>query len=408
VTAHKTRLYIFIIIAVILLTIPWIIIRFSQISLTPGTEVILTGIAIVGAAFLISWGAEVAQFDVSRSFAMAGLALIAILPEYAVDIYLAWEAGKDPSYIPLVSANMTGANRLLVGLGWSLTVIFSWWATRRKAKPTVRQKTYEVALEKDLYVEFVFLALATIYCFILPIKSRISLWDSLVLGLIYLGYLWFAFKSEHHEPEPVGPVELIARLPKFWRRFSFCAMFVYAGFIIFIATEPFTESLITLGKTFGISEFLLIQWIAPIASESPELIVIAYFALRGFSSAAMTAVISSKINQWTLLIASLPIAFTISNKSGTFIHLDPRPREEVLLTAAQSLFALSIITNLKISLWEAFALLFLFVTQLMIPSMHIRYLYSGIYILLGLIWILKQNKAFRNNLVMVWRTLKNK
>ncbi|MFB3895161.1 MAG: sodium:calcium antiporter [bacterium] len=405
-TKTKTRLYLLLIFAVILITFPWVIVRFSGISLTPIAEMLLTGIAIVGAAFLISWAAELAQFDVPRSFALAGLALIAMLPEYAVDIYLAWEAGKNPSYISYVSANMTGANRLLIGIGWSLVVIFSWWASRKKQ--TVNPMRYAVTLEKDLYIEFVFLAMATVYCFILPIKSRISLWDSGILILIYLGYLWMAFKSQHHEPEPEGPVELLAKLPKLWRRLVELGLFMYAAFIILIATEPFTESLITVGNTFGISEFLLIQWIAPIASESPELIVIAYFALRGFSSSAMTAVVSSKINQWTLLIASLPIAFTLSSKSGTYIHLDPRPREEVLLTAAQSFFALAVITNLKISLWEAILLLFLFISQLLIPSMHVRYLYCGIYILLGLIWMVKQNQAFRQNLKSTWQALKSK
>jgi cation:H+ antiporter len=403
---NKTRLYLLIILAVICLTIPWVVVRFGHFLLTPGIEVILTGLAIVGAAFLVSWAAEVAQFDVPRSFAMAGLALIAVLPEYAVDIYLAWTAGKDPSYIPLVSANMTGANRLLVGLGWPLVVILSWWSAREKR--LVNPVKYSVTLEKDLYGEFVFLTLATIYCFILPIKSSISLWDSLLLGLIYIGYLWFAFKSEHHEPEPEGPVELIAGLPKPWRRLTELVMFLYAAFIILIATEPFTESLITLGKTFGVSEFLLIQWIAPLASESPELIVIAYFALRGFSSSAMTAVISSKINQWTLLIASLPIAYSISHGSGAYLHLDPRPREEVLLTAAQSLFALSVITNLRISLWEATLLLILFASQLLIPSMHIRYIYSALYILLGLIWLVRQHKEFRDNFVLFLQTLRKK
>lgn len=407
-TKTKTRLYLLLIFAVILITIPWVIVRFSGISLTPITEVLLAGTAIVGAAFLISWSAEAAQFDVSRSFAMAGLALVAILPEYAVDIYLAWDAGKNPENIAYVSANMTGANRLLVGLGWSLVAIFSWWASRKKPNSNQRALSYEVVLEKDLNVEFVFLAMATVYCFVLPIKSRISLWDSLVLGLIYLGYLWMAFKSEQHEPEPVGPAALIAGLPKQWRRLVYIAMFIYSAFIILIATEPFVESLKTLGRTFGISEFLLIQWIAPLASESPELIVIAYFALRGFSSAAMTAVVSSKINQWTLLIASLPIAYSFSHGSGTYLHLDPLPREEVLLTAAQSFFALSVITNLKISLWEALLLLFLFGSQLPIQSMYVRYIYSGVYLVLGCVWMIKQHRAFRQNIKSVWQALKSK
>ena len=43
------------------------------------------GVEILGAAFLLSWGAEVAQMDISRGLALAILARIAILPEYAVD-----------------------------------------------------------------------------------------------------------------------------------------------------------------------------------------------------------------------------------------------------------------------------------------------------------------------------------
>jgi cation:H+ antiporter len=399
VTANKTRLYILIIFAVILLTIPWVIARFAQVPLTPLMVVLLTGIAIVGAAFLISWAAEVAQFDVPRSFALAGLALIAVLPEYAVDIYLAWQAGKDPTYIPYASANMTGANRLLIGLGWSLVVLFSYIAIRKKTK--IKPINYELKLEKNLSIEFVFLAVASIYGFILPIKGSISLIDSLVLGIVYLGYLWMAFKSEYQEPELKGPVELIATLPKGWRRIVLILMFIYAGFIILIATQPFTESLISFGKAFGISEFLLIQWVAPLASESPEMIVLCYFAFRGSSSSAMTAIVSSTINQWTLLIASLPLAFSISRGRWSSLPLDLRPREEVFLTAAQAFFAIALITNLKISLWEALVLLLLFVSQLLIPSMHVRYIYSAIYILLGLIWMVKQRKEFQRDFMAV-------
>ena len=217
-----------------------------------------------------------------------------------------------------------------------------------------------------------------------------------------------AFKSEYQEPELKGPVELIAALPKVWRRIVLILMFIYAGFIILIATQPFTESLISFGKTFGISEFLLLQWVAPLASESPEMIVLFYFAFRGSSSSAMTAIVSSTINQWTLLIASLPLAFSLSRGSWSFLPLDPRPREEVLLTAAQALFAISIITNLKISLWEAMLLLILFVSQLFIPSMHIRYIYSAIYILLGLIWLIKQRKEFQHDFMSIIKKLQLK
>ena len=54
------------------------------------------GVAIIGAAFLLSWAAEVVQLDFSQGLALALLALIAILPEYVVDATFAWLAAEDP------------------------------------------------------------------------------------------------------------------------------------------------------------------------------------------------------------------------------------------------------------------------------------------------------------------------
>ena len=91
--------------------------------------------AVVGSAFLLAWAAEALQLDVSQGLALAVLALIAVLPEYAVDFVFTWKAGKDPhEYAPLALANMTGGNRLLIGIGWSLVVLLAAWRMRRIAK----------------------------------------------------------------------------------------------------------------------------------------------------------------------------------------------------------------------------------------------------------------------------------
>jgi len=45
-------------------------------------QIVLSGVAVLGAAFLLTWAAETAEVDVPRSFA---LAVIAVAPEYAVD-----------------------------------------------------------------------------------------------------------------------------------------------------------------------------------------------------------------------------------------------------------------------------------------------------------------------------------
>ena len=78
------------------------------------------GVAILGASFLLLWACDAAQADISQALALAVVALIAVLPEYAVDMYFTWQAGKHPDsdYAHYAIANMTGANRLLIGVAW--------------------------------------------------------------------------------------------------------------------------------------------------------------------------------------------------------------------------------------------------------------------------------------------------
>src|SRR3990172_759541 len=111
--------------------------------------------AIIGAAFLLSWTCEVAEKDISRSLAVAILALITVLPEYAVDIYLAWQAGRDPAYIAYATANMTGANRLLIGFGWAFLVFINF----------CKRKEREIRIDKAHSIEITMLTLATAYSF---------------------------------------------------------------------------------------------------------------------------------------------------------------------------------------------------------------------------------------------------
>src|SRR5436309_14586335 len=107
---------------------------------------------------MLSWAAELAQLDIPQALALALLALIAVLPEYAVDMYFAWMAGKDPKYTAFATANMTGANRLLIGLGWA-GVVFAYWC---------KQRTKAMALEPSHKVEIRYLGVATLYSFFIP------------------------------------------------------------------------------------------------------------------------------------------------------------------------------------------------------------------------------------------------
>jgi cation:H+ antiporter len=125
------------------LPLPWLVANaFEGLGLLPEVTCLLAGVAILGAAFLLSWATELAERDVPQSLALLVLALISVLPEYAVDLHFAWKAGTDPSYAPYAVANMTGANRLLIGLGWPLVVVIacarrSWRSIRASVSRSV-------------------------------------------------------------------------------------------------------------------------------------------------------------------------------------------------------------------------------------------------------------------------------
>ncbi|MGH7845423.1 MAG: sodium:calcium antiporter [Candidatus Binatia bacterium] len=359
----------------ILLCLQWLFLRLvSGIHLPPEFEALSAGVAIFGAAFILSWASELAQLDIPQTLALACLALIAVLPEYAVDMYFAWRAGQDPQYTAYALANMTGANRLLIGVGWA-AVVFTYWLK-------TKQKSFD--LEPSRKIEIFYLGLATVYSFFIPFKETLSLLDAVVLISIFVFYIRAASRAAHVEPELEGPPEMIAHWGQKPRRVATVLMFLYSGFTIFVSAEPFAEGLLATGRKFGIEEFILVQWLAPLASESPEFIVAILFALRGNPGASIATLLSSKVNQWTLLVGMLPLVYMTSAGELAPMHIDERQVEEVLLTAAQSLFAVAVVANLSFSLAEAAILFLLFGTQLLIPDPRFRMYYSFFYILLAI------------------------
>jgi cation:H+ antiporter len=390
-------------------------------ELTPPLQALTYGVAVIGAAFVLAWAAEAAQLDVSASLAIGVLALIAVLPEYAVGFVFAWKGGNDfaqygyacqapdaegTSNCALVLANMTGANRLLIGIGWSMIVFIAYWQWRRRG-----ERHDGVTMERSKAVELAYLSLACAYCLTLPLKRSVTLIDTVILVSIFIAYTLRISKAPQTHPDLIGPAAWIGDMSKRARRASVLGMFAFAGIVILLVAEHFAESLVETGTELGVSEFLLVQWLAPLASEAPELLVVALYAWRLKTSEALTAVVSSKINQWTLLVGTLPLVFAIASGSLHGLPVEPTQRQELLLTAAQTVFAVAILVNLSISLREALALFGLFWAQFILgaivpPSAKGTELLilSAVYIALG-VWILaRKHGDFRHLLRDGFRT----
>ena len=388
--------------AALVATGPGLVLAFSNVALAHPVEALVFGLAIVGAAFILSWAAEVAQLDISAGLAIAVLALIAVLPEYAVDFVFAWQGGNafeasGPACLPsgggtespcsLALANMTGANRLLIGIGWSLVVFIAWYRIRRRDGAPAARAWEGVRLGREHSIELAYLAVATIYSLTLPLKHSITPLDAVVLISIFVLYTIRVAGSPSGEPHLIGPARYLGTFSVGRRRTAVVTMFVFAAGAIVLCAEPFAHALVRTGADIGVSEFFLVQWLAPLASEAPELLVAGLYAWRLNTDAGLGTLVSSKVNQWTLLVGTLPVVFAIASGGMHGLPIEAQQREELFLTAAQSFFAVAVVANLSTSVREAWLLFGLFWAQFVVGALVPESLHAAELIGVGAVYL---------------------
>ncbi len=397
--------------------LPAVAVRAGGLRPPAAVALIVFGAAVVAASFLLAWAAEAAQLDISGGLAIALLALIAVLPEYAVDLYFAFTAGRDPTYTGYATANMTGSNRLLMGLGWPLVVLLGLMVARRGGNPARRNlgrgnlrpghlRPGDLGLDNlrrgdpgrvlplapGIRVELGFLLVAGVVAFVAPVTASISMPLALVLLGWFGYYLYRVSRQAATEPHLIGTAAALGELPARVRRPVVVAMFAGAAVVVLLCAEPFAHSLIATGAQLGVDEFLLVQWLAPLASEAPEFIVAILFATRGNAQDAIGTLISSKVNQWTLLVGSLPVAYWLGGGGAAGLPLDGRQVEELLLTATQTVLGVAILLTLRFPRWGAWTLLGLFAVQFAVTGTTGRLLLCAGYGLIALALLIRHRR----------------
>ena len=344
------------------------------------------GLGILAGAFLLSWAAEVAELDISASLAIAILALLTVLPEYVIEAVLAWDAGA--SFDPVareateetnrVAANVTGAIRLLIGFGWPAVILVYWFRSR---KP--------LDLRGNLDPELPFFALATVLTLAIFALGEIHVLLAAILIAVYVVYLWKVCREEGEAQELVGVTAWLGSLPVARRRTAVALLLVYATAIILVAADPFVESLVESGRNLGIDEFILIQWIAPLASETPEVVVAVLFSLRSRPAAGIGILIASEVNKFTLLIGSMVVIFSMSAGEILSFPLNAQQSDEFLLTTAVALFGLALLARRRADWKGGTVLLVLFIAHLIFPGRDERLWFAmGYFALAGLVFVL--------------------
>ena len=323
---------------------------------TSATTVLWTAPAILFSALMIAWAAESAQYFVAQGFALAMLAWLQTLPEFAVEGVLAWH-----QQTPLLLANLTGALRLLTGFGWPAIYATAALSHRRAAGQPLRR----ILLDEHHSVEVIGLLAALLYIPVIAIKRSLTVYDAAVLIAIYAVYLWILQKLPSEDHETIEDLEIIPRtIVKARRRtriLAIGALFAAGGALIYFSAEPFLASLLALATLAGVPAFVFMQWIAPLVSEFPEMLSTLYWARRADRAPmALMNMVSSNINQWTLLAAMLPIVYSISAGTATPIVFDQEQQMELWLTLGQAAVALVFLINMELAWWEATALAVLF------------------------------------------------
>jgi cation:H+ antiporter len=328
--------------------------------------------SVLFSAFLVAWGAEAAQFLVSQGLALAILAWLQTLPEFAVEAVIAWEAGSDPAKVHLAIANFTGSIRLLVGLGWPLVYFVAAFFARRTGK---RKTWIAIEFDDEHSLEVMGLLPPLAWFSVIWWKGTLGLWDAAVLSVCYFAYLFALLRV----PPRAGDVEEMEDLPAVskWalaqgpgrRGWAIAGIFLLGGLVLLVSAHAFVESMLALAITAGASPFVFVQWVAPFLSEFPEKLS-AFNWARQITKAPMAVMnlVSSTINQWSILSALIPVIYSVSRGTPSAIVFDEHQRLEILLTILQSFLGWLLLVNLDLRAFEAGILFVFWLVQFAVPS----------------------------------------
>jgi cation:H+ antiporter len=250
---------------------------------------------------------------------------------------------------------------------------------------------------------------------VILLKGTIGWVDAVVLLGLYGAYLWVLFQHPPHSSENLAEAPAVSRWAyrqRGWRRpAAIGGLFALGGALLFVTAHPFLESMLALAATFGVSQFVLVQWVAPFLSEFPEKLSAFQWARRvTHAPMAMMNMLSSNINQWTVLAAMIPLVFGYSHwhhtGAWTAFAFDGAQRLEILITLLQSVLATMLLLELEFSWGEATGIFLLWVVQFLMPSLRSEV--AAGYALWIILLIVQYGMGDRKAVALTefWRTLR--
>src|SRR4051795_64294 len=145
-------------------TLPGVLVRVSGVRIPPALGMFVFGGAVMAAAFMLASAAEAAELDAPPGIAVAAVALVAVLPEFVIEVYFAFSG-----HVEFVTASLTGSTRLLLSVAVGMPAIASVVLGR-----SGRARLQVVELAPQRRVDLAIIAAASLYAPLIVVRGHLG------------------------------------------------------------------------------------------------------------------------------------------------------------------------------------------------------------------------------------------
>ena len=349
------------------------------------------GVGLIGAAFMLAWAADAGEAVFSGGLVLAVVALVTVLPEFIIEIRFAFIQATE-----LVTANLTGATRLLL-TGAAVLPLFILLIARTRGGQDVAM----LRLAENRRLELGILLITSVFASQIAIRGNLTALDAIFLLGLYVLYARRVQGSHHEQPAVVGVGAGLLSLPEGYRRPAIAGMIVFAGAVVILIANPFADALLATGASLGIDPYLLIQSVVPMATESPEFIVVAVLVANHRPAQGLALFLASSVSQWTLGMALLPLAY-LAGGGGVSMPLAAREQLELAFTISLTLFVTAALATLRPQRSDAILVFSVFLAQLIYPTVLVRVAAAFVLLVFALDLLFARRRLIRPLLRAAW------
>jgi cation:H+ antiporter len=341
------------------------------------------GIGVVGAAFLLAWAADAGEAVFSGGPVLAVIALVAVLPEFVIETRFAYTQQTQ-----LVTANLTGATRLLLTGATALPLVVAFIARRRgRAAPS-----FHLATTRRL--ELGMLLITAIFAIQIVVLRALTLVDGVILIALYVLYARRIRGTPEEEPAILGVPAGLVSLPRRYRRPAIAALIVVAAAVVVTIANPFADALLASGTSLGLDPYFLIQSVVPLASEAPEFVVVAVLVANRRPAQGLAVFLASAVSQWTLAFGALPVAF-FAGGGRTSIPLTANEQLQVGFTIALTLFSVAALVTLRPERADAALVVAVLALQFIYPTAFVHVAATFVLVVFAINLLFDRRRAVR-------------